>query len=539
MKRFLLFLLVLSVNFGAIAQSSLKQANNYFDKYEYAAASSLFASYSESHKLSYDDFKKLTYCYYVVGDFENCARLSDSIAKRRDSEPFFHYMNGEANLAIGELAKAKNAFVYYQKKDKEFDVTSRIQTINLRASWEETSHVENGLFGANSTKADMTGPNYSFGSIEFYEVGEDSSGKFINRDVVNASELLLNRPFVKKSETEILPIQFEKKFRDVVVTSFTLDEKTNEVWLTVAQPLKKKKMDKAPHIYAGLFDPKAFSITELKRWEYSGYEDSSACAHATLNASGDMLVFSKLKSSKQDADLYISKKKSGSWTKPTLLQSLSTSGNEMYPLFMGDNLLSYSSDGRAGYGGLDIFTSSISNKIFSESQHLKAPINSSNDDFNFRTISADSAIYSSNRTQGSGDDDKYLIVYARPVIPVLTEFEEFVVEWTKPILYFNYNKSTILQYDKIEELIVFLEANPESNILIEGHTDMRGKASYNFKLALQRAQAVKTQLVKKGINADQIKVESKGSTEPQIICDPCTEDEHAKNRFAKLLLIAK
>jgi OOP family OmpA-OmpF porin len=55
-------------------------------------------------------------------------------------------------------------------------------------------------------------------------------------------------------------------------------------------------------------------------------------------------------------------------------------------------------------------------------------------------------------------------------------------------------------------------------ITITGHADRIGPSPYNSKLALRRADAVKSYLVSKGIPADRIVAESDGSSQPVVTC---------------------
>lgn len=521
---------------------SLRQANSLFDKYEYVHASRIYAAYAQSHRLSFDDYQKLTYCYFITGDYANAGKMSDSIISQPNADPYFYFVNGQSNMAIGNYANAKTSFKRYKSLGGEENIEAKLSTLESIENWETVEHVENGLFGFNGTKSDVNGSMYSFGSIEFFELGQDSAGNFVQQSVIDASELVLSRPHVRSRSGELTPIQLEKQFRDAAITSFALNESTGEAWVTVAQPLKKDKLDKVPHLYHGTFDPKTYTLTSLSPWKYSGYEDGSACAHATLDPSGTTLVFSKIAHTKHDADLFVSRKANDAWSQPERIANLASSGDEMYPLFMGDTLLSFSSDGHLGYGGLDIFTSTVNGTSFDEKQHIKAPINSFADDFNLLKLSADSVIYSSNRSTGKGDDDKYLLVYSRPIpVEVVdTVFEVFVAEWETPIIYFDFNQAAIIDVEKLDELIVFMKTYPESILMVEGHSDSRGKEAYNYKLALNRAESVRLELGQKGLNLNQIFVESKGSLDPQVDCGGnCSEEDHAKNRFARILLITK
>lgn len=55
-----------------------------------------------------------------------------------------------------------------------------------------------------------------------------------------------------------------------------------------------------------------------------------------------------------------------------------------------------------------------------------------------------------------------------------------------------------------------LKGDENLGVLIQGYTDQRGSASYNLKLGLQRAEAVKAQLIHAGVAEHQIKVVSLG-----------------------------
>jgi peptidoglycan-associated lipoprotein len=118
------------------------------------------------------------------------------------------------------------------------------------------------------------------------------------------------------------------------------------------------------------------------------------------------------------ADLYMIKKVSDSiWGKPENLGALiNTIGNEGFPYISGDTLLVFASDGQAGFGGLDIFTSSYKNGKFNKPVNMMTPINSSADDFNliFKD-SKNEGFFCSNRIGGVGDDD----IYYFDLVPVI------------------------------------------------------------------------------------------------------------------------
>lgn len=72
-------------------------------------------------------------------------------------------------------------------------------------------------------------------------------------------------------------------------------------------------------------------------------------------------------------------------------------------------------------------------------------------------------------------------------------------------------------------------------VRITGHTDNKGEPSYNNKLGLMRAEAIKAILVSNGVAADRIIVESKGETQPEDTND--TEPGRNNNRRVEVRIV--
>lgn len=535
-------LLIAVSTVGTVWSQSLEEATGYFERYEYARAAQIYSEYAKSNQLPLEDYKRLTYSYFVIGEFESCLPLSDSICKLPKTEPLFYYINGEVNMGNRNYEKAKESYVKYESMDSEYPVAIKIQSCDLIPTWNQEVHLTNTLFPNNSTKANITGPSYLDGELYYAEIGKDSLGENMDHNNIDHSELVLSRPFaaVEGSNDQLL---INTDLKDVSVPSVAISPDKSKVWLTISQPLEEAQMDMVPHIYVGDYDASAHAINNVELWKYSGYEDSTSCAHATINASGNMIVFTKMGEHTSGADLYKTNLVDGEWTKPQSIIGLNTEMDEMYPMFMGDSLLSFATDGRPGYGGLDIFVAEVDNGMFGYVKHLKSPVNSFKDDFNFHYYSIDSARYTSNREGGMGDDDMYFVKFSNPVKePIVdsSDFFDFINDWETPVVYFDFDKFNLGEnVEKLGDLIAFLSNYPKSSITIEGHTDRRGSIDYNFNLGYKRAQSVKEELVSKGVSAGQISITSKGATAPQVKCDSCTEAMHAKNRVALIKLNAK
>ena len=93
-------------------------------------------------------------------------------------------------------------------------------------------------------------------------------------------------------------------------------------------------------------------------------------------------------------------------------------------------------------------------------------------------------------------------------------------------------------YTELKGLAKFLQDNPTSNVVIEGHTDSQGSAELNQELSQQRATAIANVLVDSfRIASDRVKGIGYGATRPVASND--TEDGRKENRRVVAEVFAK
>lgn len=87
------------------------------------------------------------------------------------------------------------------------------------------------------------------------------------------------------------------------------------------------------------------------------------------------------------------------------------------------------------------------------------------------------------------------------------------VKVTFPVIYFSFNRITIRpsEVPKLKSILHILKENPEMKVTVTGWCDTRGSVAVNRRISRQRAQVLKTWLVKRGIAASRISVVGKGS----------------------------
>jgi peptidoglycan-associated lipoprotein len=149
------------------------------------------------------------------------------------------------------------------------------------------------------------------------------------------------------------------------------------------------------------------------------FSDSVNIGQPHLSADGQRLFFSS------DApfgygqnDIYFMIKDGAGWSQPYNAGfSINTEKDELFPTTDTKGNLYFSSNGKTGYGGLDIYKAAPDKFAFAPASLLPFPINSGADDFSFiytkeaikgsQEMIVESALFSSNRKGGKGNDDIY------------------------------------------------------------------------------------------------------------------------------------
>lgn len=85
----------------------------------------------------------------------------------------------------------------------------------------------------------------------------------------------------------------------------------------------------------------------------------------------------------------------------------------------------------------------------------------------------------------------------------------------------------------MNRLATYLNANPQTRIIIEGHTDSRGSDAYNDALSERRAHAVATELESRGVPADQLQPVGRGKAYPVASND--TPEGRQQNRRVEVV----
>ena len=109
-------------------------------------------------------------------------------------------------------------------------------------------------------------------------------------------------------------------------------------------------------------------------------------------------------------------------------------------------------------------------------------------------------------------------VVVAPPAPVVPVFKTVVTEKALTLSGTSFDTgSAVLKKAataKLAEAVTFANENKDSDLVVTGYTDSRGKEAKNVKLSAARAAAVKAYLVKKGVDAKRLSSKGMGSANP-------------------------
>ncbi len=417
---------IFQYGFGKSDQVAIDWGNYHFDKESYKKAIERFREVEDKNL---DILRKLGKSYLNLNNLDSSEHYYKIVAEKTNSSVDWYnyshllYMNEKFDQAesirnkYANSSKEKRAEIFKSNSaHKELlDNISKVDLINL------SINTENSDFGAYAVRNDSTDSYYTlFTSANKSSLKEIKKSKFVKPDQPTYDIFItqLNYPSLEVSSPVSLSGQLSNEYQEgpAIVTK---DQKT--IYFTRSNNVEAKDDALYLSLYSvtkGMIDKQDSIIP------FSINDDHYSVMHPTISNDGGKIFFSSnMPGGYGGLDLYYceilgvqvekvngNSKKLNKLSDPINLgKSINTEGNEVFPYFMNDNILFYSSDGRIGIGGLDIFMAqNYLDSSLLEIDNIGKPFNSSKDDFSF-FISQDIkfGFLSSNRSGGKGDDDIY------------------------------------------------------------------------------------------------------------------------------------
>jgi peptidoglycan-associated lipoprotein len=405
----------------ASAQKLAKEADENFKKGFYFNAIELYKkAYTTEAKKASDKAElifKVGECYRMLGDAQNAQVWYEKANKAQYTDPITYYYIGEALKEQGKYAEAVTAYNKYKEKnpgDPRADAS--LAASQLAQTWKDTP---------SRYKVDpevlLNTPQYDF-ACAFSDKKNDDVVFSSSRQASTGTE---TDGIAGESFTDLFSSSRDKlgKWSEPVKLPITINTPAHEAAPCFNAKRTVMYFTRCPHEKKKAFGCEIWMSKKVGS-NYSepemlilhpeaGKTDTFqvGCGHPALSKDDGFLYFSgDMKGGQGKHDLYAVKldKDGKPLGSPTNLgPEINTKGEDMFPFVRPNGNLYFSSDGRQGMGGMDIFMAEKTGEnTWSHVENMKSPINSSGDDFAIIFDGdEEKGFFTSNRPGGKGQDD--------------------------------------------------------------------------------------------------------------------------------------
>ncbi len=415
-----------------------EKAERLFSTKQYSRASLMYLNLLK-HQTSEKYTEHLAYCFLQMRDGENAENWYEKVLSFKKFDPMNIFYYAEALMQNGNYAKA----LFYFKQYFPYSVTNRSMVNSRIESCQIYGESNNDPSYYVRNEKSLNSAYSDFGMMNFGDKFLFSSDRVIdsteikNRDDNKKIYGWTGVPYLKLYKTTYssttnfsIPILEKYASNNFHTGSVAISPDRKRIYFTRSGTTKKSE----PYTFKVVNDPSVNRLGLFYKDSIDGkwsepkafpYNDSLkySTGHPALSPDGKTLYFaSDMPGTMGGSDIFYSLIDSNKFSVPVNMgPKINSTGNEVFPYCDPKGTLYFSSDGRIGLGGLDIYKVTENKEHEIEIQNLGIPINSSKDDFgfNFRDSSRSKGFFASDRTGGAGKDDIYSFHFRfKPVLMV-------------------------------------------------------------------------------------------------------------------------
>lgn len=521
----------------ALKAQVMEQAEKHFNNNEYAQAVEAYQSAFRNGKTSLAVAQRIADSYRMLNNSKEAEQWYKKVVAYPDAAPINTYYYAMAAKQNGNYEKAKELFREYAQKAPEqsalamqmaastdtaaawikaprsFEV-KKVASLNSDAADYSPVKGDNGLFFASnrlnaagaqqSVEGALPGNNY----IKMYYAAANPDSTFATPvplgEAINGA--YHNGPATYSEANQTL--YFTRSQVNKRITRTAVSDPTS--WL-------RGKITQAPHTnYHGIYlaERKNGAWVNVKPFKYNNTKEYSL-GHPAITADGKVLYFvSDMPGGFGDTDIYYAERQAdGTWGAPVNAgKVINTPGRESFPTIGADGNLYFSSNTHVGLGGLDIFKAVGSHKDWTEVENMRAPINSSNDDFGLWIDQTGKAgMFSSGRDAQGGSDDIYSFTY-KEVKPILLEGQV--------IAQLNKADSVKRKGSPVDSVLLQLTENGKSKT-VESYSDENGE--FDLELMPGKNYTIRASKEDYLAQSKSIEVDAEGVADPdklELVLEP-------------------
>ncbi|MEP7169970.1 MAG: OmpA family protein [Bacteroidota bacterium] len=391
----------------------LIECNKLYNQFAYNDAIVKYEELLKKHPEITEAKIKLADCYRMTGRSEKAEFWYYQVVKSPEVKPIHKFYYGQALMTNGKYNLAQSWIKeYHQAYPDDKRAMLALKSIdNLPVYFKDTSSYFTWKLIINSPNADFCPVLYNNG-IVFASARETNQ-------MVQRTHSWTGQPFLSlyyshgKGNTFLEVEPFDKniqiKYNDGPVC---FNKTQDEIYITrnnIEHGHTYKSDDqvvKLRIIHAKNENGKW--VEETKKFRYNN--ENFNCSHPCLSPDGTRLFFvSDMPGGYGGMDIYVCDKDSLGWGAPKNMgDKINTAGNDLFPYLHPDGTFLYSSNGRDGLGGLDIYWCKMKDFETGEIKNMGAPVNSGFDDFGIMfDNNTHYGYFSTNRESKNTDDDIY------------------------------------------------------------------------------------------------------------------------------------
>ena len=408
------------------AQAGLKKSNKQYDQWAYIESTNIYEKVLKRGYASQDLLEKLGNAYYFNARYAEAEKHYERLFSDFSEEALgteYYYRYAQTLQHTGNNAEAKRYYDLFVSK-----AGSQTQIAQFRKNESELKEqikANSGRYN-NLLNLEINTPYADYGSFVYdhnlYFTSARDTGslaKKVHTWTGDAFTSLYHYPLTdsdKKQKVTRIKGDVKSKLNESTAV-ITKDGQTmyftrNNI-LDNIRKYDSNKNTKLKIYRAHLKDGQWINVEELP---FNGNEFSTA--HPVLSKDESLMYFaSDRPGGYGSSDIWrVAIHSDGSFGGPENLGAhINTEARETFPFINENNELYFSSDGRVGLGGLDVYgVKTFVDGSFGEVHNVGEPINSQADDFAYYIdYQSKTGFFSSNRSGGKGNDDIYSFVENR------------------------------------------------------------------------------------------------------------------------------
>lgn len=427
-RNFILYLALalVFVNSGMAQRGKVAKATKEYNKYAYIDAQQVYLDVVEKGYESAEVYQKLGNTYYFNSQYSEAVKWYKELVNK--------FPNEATTTDLYRLAQC-------YKSVSQYDNSNKVMDMYIAKGGDTTKIAENYAGGNYLEQIAVNALNYELKAVSTNSGSSDFGPSYFGDQIVfaSASDTIIdsklaihewnNQPFL---DLYVADVDEEGDLSNLRALEGAVNSKYHESSPTFSKDGKTMYFTRNNYLDGkkgkdvGMDDERSILLKVYKAtlgddgWsnieELPFNSDDYNVAHPVLSLDQKRLYFvSDMEGSVGMSDIwYVYISDDGSYGDPVNVAGVNTEARESFPFISSDNMLYFSSDGRAGLGGLDVYVTELDDSgMPTDVKNLGAPTNSEKDDFAFIFNPEKKMGYVSSNRSGDGgfvNDDIYLVV---------------------------------------------------------------------------------------------------------------------------------